>query len=139
MIQEEGRMAPLSILPGRIRFETKSLVGDIQACRRVETSLIGVDGVVEASANHRTGRITIRFDESRVDRNCLEVQAKNAIYCSEFRVSPDLTHLSESIGKTPKGQKTGMTGPTVIDILAHAILPKPFNVLLPMALQTIRR
>jgi cation transport ATPase len=132
-------MAPLSILPGRIRYENESLRGDICGCRHLEARLNCAEGVVEASANHRTGRITIRFDESRVDRNYLEEQVKNARYCNKVRLYPNSTHLSESVGKTPKAQQSGMTGHTVIDVLAHAFLPKPFNILLPMALQTIRR
>jgi len=132
-------MAPLSILPGRIRYENESLIGDICGCRHLEARLNCAEGVVEASANHRTGRITIRFDEGRVGRKYLEEQVKEAIYCNKVHLYPVPTHLSESVGKTPKAQQSGMTGQTVIDILARAILPKPFNVLLPMALQTIRR
>lgn len=137
MIREEDRkMAPLSILPGRIRFETKSLIGDIRACRRVESSLIGADGVVEASANSRTGRITVRFDESRTDSGSIEGQIRNAIYGNTLGPPPVSTRLPiESVPKAPPG----MAGHAVIDMLARAFLPKPFNVLLPMAMHTILR
>lgn len=129
-------MAPLSILPGRIRFETKLLIGDIRACRHIETSLIGVDGVVEASANPRTGRITVRFDEGRADGCSIEGQIRNAIYCNKSGPPPVLTRSPiESAPTVPPG----MAGHAVIDMLAHAFLPKPFNVLLPIAMHTIRR
>lgn len=128
-------MAPLSILPGRIRFETKSLIGDIQACRRVETSLIGADGVVEASANPRTGRITVRFDESRMDGNSLDGQIKNALSCDKSGPFPRST--GSSMERAPMAPPTGMAGHAVIAMLARAFLPKPFNVLLPMAMHTI--
>lgn len=130
-------MAPLSILPGRIRLESKLLIGDIHACRRIETFLHGVDGVAEASANHRTGRITVRFDESTADRNSLEEQAKNALYCKESGPLPKSIHLSKE--KAPTMPPSGMAGHAVIDILAHAFLPKPFNVLVPIAVHTIRK
>jgi hypothetical protein len=136
MIQEEGRMAPLSILPGRIRFETKLLLGDIQACRRIEASLIGVDGVVEASANHRTGRITVRFDERSANRNSLEKQLETILYCKKSGPPPDSTR--SPIGRAPTVPPT-IAGHAVIDMLARAFLPKPFNVLLPIAMHTIRR
>jgi hypothetical protein len=135
--EEEGRMAPLSILPGRIRFESKLLIGDIQACRRLETFLHGVHGVTEASANHRTGRITVRFDKSTADRISLEEQVKNALGSKETGPYPNSTHLSKE--KAPAMPSSGMTGHAVIDMLARAFLPKPFNVLLPIAMHTIRR
>lgn len=130
-------MAPLSILPGRIRYEDESLRGDICGCRHLEARLNCLEGVIEASANHRTGRITIRFDESRAERNSLEGQVKNALICKTSGSYSNSTHSSKE--KASPMHTSGTTGHTVIDVLARAILPKPFNVLLPMALQTMRR
>ncbi len=129
-------MAPLSILPGRIRFETKLLLGDIQACKRIEASLIGVDGVVEASANHRTGRITVRFDERSANRKSLEKQIETMLYFKNSGPPPVSTRAPIKRGPTVPST---MAGHAVIDMLARAFLPKPFNVLLPIAMHTIRR
>lgn len=61
--------APLSVVPGRIRFEDPSLLGQVQVCRHLQKRIIKMEGVIDASVNHRTGRILVKFDESRIGKD----------------------------------------------------------------------
>src|SRR5689334_54065 len=65
-------MAPLSVLPGRIRFESNSLIGSKEGCLLLEEAVSSVQGVTEASASHRTGRVLVVFNEKLVSHGEIE-------------------------------------------------------------------
>ena len=44
-------MAPLSVLPGRVRFEASILIGSEEGCDLIEEKITSIEGVVEASAS----------------------------------------------------------------------------------------
>lgn len=139
-------MAPLSMLPGRIRLEDRSLVGNVRDCRSLEASVRCMEGVLEASVNPRTGRITVKYDETRTDGKTLMKEMLNNVNNNGYN---GIVHSRPSVNSSRPPAFNGSNGPktpepvmarhAVIDILAKAVLPKPFNILLPIALHTIRK
>lgn len=139
-------MAPLSMLPGRIRLEDRSLVGNVRDCRGLEASVRCMEGVFEASVNPRTGRITVKYDETRTDGKTLMEEMLNNVNNSGYG---GIIHSRPSVNTTrppafngsnaAKSSESALARHAVIDILAKAVLPKPLNVLLPLALHAIRK
>lgn len=125
-------MAPLSVLPGRIRFESHIIVGKERDCKYLAECIKNIDGVIEASANHRTGRVLARFDEDILDRSSLTLKIQLLI--------ESLPKDSASFGASSMGSASGgIVGHAIIDAVAHLMLPKPLNILLPVALNVMRR
>lgn len=75
-------MAPLALLstvPGRVRLESPSLIGKIPACRQLQGQIAGIEGVIEASVNHRTGRILVQFHETGMGKHALIGQVERLL------------------------------------------------------------
>lgn len=129
-------MTPLSILPGRIRFENPSLTGHVNYCHNLQKQIADLDGVIEASVNHRTGRILVRFDETFLNHDSLMLYFNHILNLMEFlpmeKVIPNASVFNIK-GGLPIGIKYSL-----IDIVSHAVLPKPFNILLHIALITMK-
>lgn len=126
-------MAPLSVLPGRVRFESPDIIGKFKASEYLEREIWKLGGVLEASANHRTGRILIRFNENLADSITITKGVKEIIKnMSEEQLKAGLQDLQ-------KTAETGLLKHALIDAVAHALLPKPFNILLPLAINIIKR
>lgn len=50
----------LSVLPGRIRWQTQQLLGNPEAAHQVEASLVALDGTLTVKANPVTGRVLVQ-------------------------------------------------------------------------------
>lgn len=126
-------MAPLSVLPGRVRFESPDIIGNFKTSEYLEKEFGRLNGVIEASVNHRTGRILVRFNENLSDRTTITKGIKEII-----KNMPD-EQLKTGFYDLQKTAETGLLKHALIDAVAHALLPKPFNILLPLAINSIKR
>lgn len=127
-------MAPLSILPGRMRLESQELVGKPHVCRYLQKHIIHyMNGLTEVTVNHITGRILVRFDERQIDRQDLTQRIRRIMHEALENVSED--------GQSLAGEENAMSLTTrsalhaITDMVAHAIFPKPLNTLIPMAIK----
>jgi hypothetical protein len=128
-------MSTVSKLPGRLRFEVKELINKRHRCRVLELKILEIKGVMEAEANHRTGRLLVVFDEGAVESSAL--------------VSKIREILDETVDCNDRGYKmhhveknNSMVDGFVhaaIDIAGHMFMPKPLNILLPIAVNAMRK
>jgi len=129
-------MAPLSILPGRIRLENKHLIGKPHICRYLEERMINyLKGLIEVTVNHRTGRVLVEFDEKQIDRQSLTQHIHHIIKEGEEKATDGWLLSVEK--KNSKIFLTSATKHALMDVVAHAILPKPLNVLIPIAVKAM--
>ena len=129
-------MAPLSILPGRIRFESKYLIGKLHICRYMQEHIVSCsNGILEVAVNHRTGRILVKFDENQIDRRALTQHINQIIKEGEERATGDWCLSAEK--KNSKIFLTSTAKHALMDVVAHVFLPKPLNVLVPIALNAV--
>lgn len=131
-------MAPLSILPGRIRWEIPLLAGRAECCRFLEERVMAIPGVLEASANQRTGRILVRFDEKTVAPQALSEQLERLTRdCKAFCVVAPLPEAHCSLARAKESvrsaQLSHITGDLLLNTLVHAVLPAPLDFILPTA------
>ena len=154
-------MSPLSILPGRIRFELPLLIGGEELCQMVERELASVEGVIEASANRRTGRILVKFDETAVSQKMLADRIeKLPMPLTPPAAMRDATQMpAPSRARAGLGRNTNersphcpgdsrvesggfshqFVGQLLLDLLVHSFLPKPLDLLVPAAVAALRR
>lgn len=131
-------MAPLSVLPGRVRFETCCLVGCQEECILLEESILSTPGVMEASASHRTGRVLVRFDETVVTRADIEERLAKTL--------ASITAGGHRTGTVPARRKnadsgvpSSTAGHFIMEMALHTLLPAPLDLLLPAAAAVLRR
>ncbi|MBT9171557.1 MAG: hypothetical protein DDT18_01940 [Actinobacteria bacterium] len=132
-------MAPLSVLPGRIRFESPDIIGKFKASEYLEREILEFDGVLEASVNHRTGRILVKFNENLADRITMTKGIKEIIKNmpdEQLKIPP---HPPLAKGGRGDLAGAGLFKHALIDAVAHALLPKPLNIILPLAISSIKR
>lgn len=131
-------MAPLSVLPGRIRLESRCLVGKPHVCRYLEERILDyLKGLTEVKVNHKTGRILVRFDEHQIDRQTLTQHIRHIMKEGEEKAAGGWRF--SSMGKNPKPSVTIHALHVLTDMVAQAILPKPLNALLPIAIKVAMR
>lgn len=132
-------MAPLSVLPGRLRFESNSLIGSKEGCLLLEDSIFSVHGVSEAFASHRTGRVLVRFDESLVTRSEIEEHLGQALQAVAMQreKGPELPSVRRAAPS--RGASSSGVGHFVMEMALHAFLPAPLDLLLPTAATVFRR
>lgn len=134
-------MAPLSILPGRIRFENHSLIGSHDSCLQLERLLSSWSEVQAVTANPRTGRLLIRFDEKAISRDDLTARIETYLTAAEqFRLPavPAVTGSQPShAGQSPRPAHPSRH--LLRDMVVHAVLPAPLDLLLPTALAVLRK
>ncbi len=133
-------MAPLSILPGRIRFENRSLIGRHDQCCQLEHFLSSWAEVQKASVNPRTGRILIRYDEKSICREQLTERLGNYITPQGGALLPAIpVNVSkQSMGHNQLTHSPKPSKHFVRDMLIHAVLPSPLDLLVP-AVAAIKR
>jgi len=128
-------MAPLSVLPGRVRFEIPTLVGRGDGCRVFKVKLLSEKGVKEASANYRTGRVLIRFDEKMISRAEMDICLSKALQAAES--------TAENYGivspRTASSDNPLPGGRLIMEMVAHAMLPAPLDLIFPAAMDMFRR
>lgn len=132
-------MAPLSVLPGRVRFEASCLLGCKEGCHLLEERMLAMPGVIEASASHRTGTVLVRFDEGLVSRSEIEGFVKKALAAAAApgeRTSKALPLLRKS---PASGVSSSPAGHFFMEVALHALLPAPLDFLLPVAATAFRR
>lgn len=124
-------MAPLSVLPGRLRFEAKCLISNGAGCDELEKSLLSLRGVTEISSSHRTGRVLIKFDENVVSRAAVEELLSEALRSAGQQKQQALQNAA-SRRSSARGDASGV-GHFVMEMALHAFLPAPLDLLLPAA------
>jgi copper chaperone CopZ len=133
-------MAPLSVLPGRLRFQTNSLIGSKEGCLLIEDSISSVQGVKEASASHRTGSVLVRFDESLVTRREIEKHLGSALQTVAIQKEKGgLPQLQRSNPSRGASASSSGVGHFFMEMALHAFLPAPLDLLLPTAATVFRR
>ncbi|HQU31777.1 MAG: hypothetical protein HRU72_05220 [Planctomycetia bacterium] len=127
-------MAPLSILPGRIRFESQNLVGKSHICRYLKESIVAyLGGLTEVTVNHKTGRILVLFDERYIDRQTLTQYVSRVLKECAEKSADSWQFSAEEKNSKPPAARHALHALT--DAVAHAILPMPLNALVPMAIK----
>lgn len=126
-------MAPLSVLPGRLRFEASCLIGNRDACDCLEEKILSVQGVSETSSSHRTGRVLVRFDESVVSRIEIEGHLCRALQEVSVRKEKGAGHPPLRRSAPARGDSASGVGHFVMEMALHAFLPAPLDLLLPTA------
>jgi len=126
-------MAVLSTVPGRLRVEAMSLIGNKAASLFVEAMLLSRQGVQAASGSHRTGRVLVLFDEGAVSRSEVEGQLAQVLQAAA-------THETQAVPSAPvrrpsvhRQTSTRGAGPFGLEMALHALLPAPLDLLLPTA------
>lgn len=137
-------MSPLSILPGRIRYENTYLMGKMYACRYLQECIISyLKGLVEVIVNHRTGRILVRFDEKQIDRQALiqyidrTIQECKDCEDHESRVTKGSLFAEKAGSRVPFINIANIAKHPLVEAVAYAFLPKPLNMLVPIAIKGI--
>jgi len=129
-------MAPLSTLPDRVRFQTTILIGQPKGSRYLEEHLKGLPGVTEASVNYRTGRILVVFDEYRIDVHTIKDHASEILERFEAGF---FEGTDAPFSERKKNVFAGSVKQALFEAVAHAILPMPLNILVPVAMHTMKR
>jgi hypothetical protein len=131
-------MAPLSIVPGRVRYEISSLVGKKNLCGAFEEAVTATPGVIAVSASHHTGRLLIKYDASMLSPIDLAALLTSLLArLEEEGARPAGIPLGR---KTSGGAKSSRrTGHLFLDVVAHALLPRPFDFLVPTAMTIFTR
>jgi cation transport ATPase len=128
-------MAPLSVLPGRVRFELSGLVGKRDACAVCEANLRCLKGVEEVSANFRTGRLLVRYDEKSISSAELDACIRKAMKQAEDTPERKLP----AAGRVGADNDLFPAGRFVMEMVVHAILPAPLDIIFPAAFGLLRR
>lgn len=132
-------MAPLSVLPGRMRFEAVCLMGSKDGCTCLEDAILSVTGVSEASASHRTGRVLVRFDEKLISRSEIEEQLGMALQSVAKQKETGAAYLPVRRNVHSREGSSPGVGHFVMEMALHAFLPAPLDLLLPTAATAFRR
>jgi copper chaperone CopZ len=128
-------MSTVSKLPGRLRLEIKELINKRCHCRVTELKILEIKGVMEAEANHRTGRLLAVFDEAVVDSH--ELVSKIREILDEMVECHDSGYETQNV-KRNNSIANGFVH-AVIDIAGHALMPKPLGILVPIAINAMRK
>jgi hypothetical protein len=133
-------MAPVSILPGRIRLESPQLLGRPEECRRLHRRLAALAGVREVAVNFRTGRILVRFDEGSVRREELLPQITQLLAGVGQAEAEPVAQAGAAGRPAPArgGFSSQVARQLLLDAVTHALLPGPLHLLVP-AMSTRRR
>lgn len=128
-------MAPVSVLPGRVRIDVPALVGQRDRARAMERWIRDGRGIFEVSANHRTGRILVRFDELTTSRMLVSRRIEEGLAGQGIE--------KQGAGSGPRRGRKKLSSRfarhALFDVVAHAVLPAPLNLLLPAALAAFGR
>ncbi len=130
-------MAPLSVIPGRIRLESHELIGKRHGCMSLTNKINSVKGIIKTDINPRTGRILIIFDDSQIIAADLITKVKE--FLNAMAVEPFAGNMLSEIQDTNRNNKVISNAfiHAAIDIAGHALLPKPLRFLFPLAVNSL--
>jgi len=129
-------MLIVSAIPGRLRLEIRDLVNKPFLCRLINNKIKETNGVIKIEVNHRTGRVLIEFDELIVSSEELLEMVRAIVEKSNGFTN--LSLLPIHISPNGKGINNTLIH-AFIDIAADLIMPKPLGVLLPIAINAMRK
>lgn len=130
-------MAPLSILPGRVRYEDERLTGNKERSCRLEAEIAVIPGVSLVSASHRTGRILVEFSEGQLAHDDLVARIRETLSCD--------VPLTESSARgaeapaMPEKEQPFLSRNILADVALHLLLPAPFDLLFPAVESAFQR
>lgn len=132
-------MSTVSKLPGRLRLEIKELISKRCHCSVLELKILKIKGMLKVEANHRTGRLLVIFDETVIDSHALVLAIRGIldeiVECRE----DDFKSLYEKNISNSQLFTLKAIGHAAIDIAGHMLMPKPFNILFPIAVNVMRK
>lgn len=128
-------MSTVSKLPGRLRLEINELINKKCHCRVLELKILEIKGVMEAEANHRTGRLLVVFDEGVIDSRALVLKIRE-ILDEMVECNDEKYEIRDAASNN--SMVNGFVH-AAIDIAGHIFMPKPLNILVPIAVNAIRR
>jgi hypothetical protein len=128
-------VSTVSKLPGRLRFEIKELFNKKRHCGVLELKILEIKGVMETEANHRTGRLLVVFKEEVIDSHELASRIREIL---DEMVDGRDTGYETQKAKRKDSISSGIMR-AVIAIAVRMLIPKPFNVLLPIAVNAMRK
>jgi len=128
-------VSTVSKLPGRLRLEIKKLIHKRCHCRVLELKTLEIKGVMEAEANYRTGRLLVVFNEAVIDSSDLVSKIREVLDdmadCDEIGYAMHGAEKNNSIAN-------GFVH-AAIDIAGHIFMPKPLGILVPIAINAMRK
>lgn len=130
-------MAPLSILPGRVRFEDPRLVGNETLSRHLESKITELAGVDLVSASHRTGRILVEFNEDQLVRD--DLVARIGLTLAGAVTVMESGDKRIKVPAMPGKESPFLSGSFLTDIALHLLLPGPLDLLLPAIESAFKR
>ncbi|PCI27294.1 MAG: hypothetical protein COB67_08830 [SAR324 cluster bacterium] len=123
-------MVRKSHLPGRVRYEEKSLIGDLAKCSFIARKLEQEVGILEAEVNYRTGRLLLRYDEVYWSQEELKSKFIELIHQRiDFHVPLNTLIYQEQQKHSPS--KKGYGG-LIVTVASQLMLPVPLNRIVPM-------
>lgn len=129
-------MKHLSVLPGRVRIEIPSLVGQVYHCQYLQKGIFKISGVDEVLINPRTGRILINFDENSINAFSLTRNIKQLLNDLEFETEY-IPVMPEKHDKT--GIISGVSKEMLTKMVVQAIFTKLLTLLLPVPSKGLAR
>ncbi len=115
----------ISNIPGRLRLENSYIIGRKKDCERLEEAIASLEGVHSVKVNSRTGRILICYNHSpSLEKELFELlnwQTDMQVTNSPFK--PAFSSKASEI---------------LVDLAIHFTVPSPFDMLVPIALRTLR-
>jgi hypothetical protein len=129
-------MSIVSSVPGRIRLESRKLIGKTPLCLVIEDRLNALQGVTGADISPRTGSVLIKFDASQTSEEVLMSEVSYLLKSYD--------NMQEVPAKTRgKGEgrekKNDLLIHSLIDITGHMLMPKPLGFLFPIAVHAVRK
>lgn len=129
-------MAPVSVLPGRLRLECEEIKRRRDKCGVLEHRIANIAGVVSATVNFRTGRVLVHFEEAVTPRSELGKRILDLLNAPVPCGACPETAPARSGKRDTDSRFVGRH--LLFDIVAHAVLPRPLDLLVP-ALSVLRR
>jgi hypothetical protein len=131
-------MAPLSILPGRVRFADERLIGNKERSRHLEAEIGVLPGVKLVRAAHRSGRILVEFNEMQLPHDELVARIREAL---AGEVPPmESRHPVAAVPPRPDKKQPPLFSRSILaDVALHLLLPGPLDLLLPALGPSLRR
>ncbi len=132
-------MSTVSKLPGRLRLEINELINKKCHCRVLELKILEIKGVMQTEANYRTGRLLVVFDEGVIDSRELVLKIREIL--DEMVECNDKEYKMRDAARNNPVRERVSNGVVhaVIDIAGHIFMPKPLNILLPIAVNAMRK